>query len=165
MLNTRPLFEQLGPAHDQPPRGLHVYSLRLPTNGTLPDETVLEMRLPLTVQSDVGWGADNGGLSVMQGDQGLNDLQVIVERRGYGARAWAWRLAAGTVSLATSPEGFVCAEDAYAAGRVQLLEMRAGTPPQLSSVGSLMSESMKHKALPTLRRARSRRQPALASGW
>lgn len=101
----------------------------------------------------------------MQGDQGLNELQVIVERRGYGARAWAWRLSTGVQNLATSLEGFVCAEDAYTAGRVHLLEVRAGTPPRLSSVGSLMSESMKRKVLPAMRRPRGRRQPALPSGW
>lgn len=96
----------------------------------------------------------------MRGDKGLDELQVVVERRGYGTQAWAWRLTTGLMNLTTSREGFVCAEDAYTAGRAQLLTLRAGTPPQLSSVVSLVSTSVKNKVIPTLRRPPSGQQHA-----
>lgn len=60
----------------------------------------------------------------MLGDQGLNELQVVVERRGYGARAWVWRLSTGLGDVARSATAFVSAEDAYLAGRGELLARR-----------------------------------------
>ena len=101
----------------------------------------------------------------MQKDAGLNELQVVVERRGYGAQAWAWRLSTGMIDMATSTVGFVCAEDAYAAGRLQLLAMRGDTPPLLSSIGTLMRKSMKAKVLPVVRKPGLRRQHVIPAGW
>ncbi|MFC0389586.1 hypothetical protein [Muricoccus vinaceus] len=59
------------------------------------------------------------------GDQGLAQVQVLVERSGSGAEPWRWRLASGHQSIAASTRGFVSAENAHAAAKAKLLELKA----------------------------------------
>ena len=60
-----------------------------------------------------------------RGIQVHDEINVIVERRGYGANVWRWRLSNGSQDLARSNSGFRCAEDAYCEGRTNLLTLRA----------------------------------------
>lgn len=57
--------------------------------------------------------------------QAIDEPTIVIERKGYGADAWKWRLSNGLIDLAASVRGFLCAEDAYTEGKAALLQMRA----------------------------------------
>jgi len=54
-----------------------------------------------------------------------DEISVVVERKGYGANVWRWRLSNGAVNLAASDRAFRCAEEAYHDGKTNLLTLRA----------------------------------------
>ena len=58
-----------------------------------------------------------------------SDIQIVVERRGYGSRAWWWRLiedlpGAKLNPLGEADHGYRSAECAYEAAQSSLREMR-----------------------------------------
>lgn len=61
------------------------------------------------------------------GDQGIDEVRIVVERGGFGPHKWRWRLAReGGLSVGVG-SGFKSAEDAYQAARERVLDLRAGT--------------------------------------
>ena len=54
-----------------------------------------------------------------------DEISVVVERKGYGARVWRWRLTNGAVNVAESDRAFRCAEEAYHEGKTNLLTLQA----------------------------------------
>ncbi|MFC0384347.1 hypothetical protein [Muricoccus vinaceus] len=54
-----------------------------------------------------------------------DEVSVVVERKGYGARVWRWRLTNGTINVAVSDRAFRCAEEAYHEGKTNLLTLQA----------------------------------------
>ena len=59
----------------------------------------------------------------------LNDVQIVVERRGYGSSVWFWRLvedrpASNLKQLAEAPSGYRSAQGAYEAAQKLARQMR-----------------------------------------
>lgn len=55
----------------------------------------------------------------------LNDVQIVVERRGYGSSVWYWRLvedrpASNPKPLGQAPSGYRSAQCAYDAAKVSV---------------------------------------------
>lgn len=68
------------------------------------------------------------------GDQGIDEVRIVVERGGFGPHKWRWRLAReGGLSLGVG-SGFKSAEDAYQAARERALDLRV-----ISETGGITS--------------------------
>ncbi len=61
----------------------------------------------------------------MRGDSGFEEVRLFVERAGYGANKWRWRLADDSGVTVSVGSGFNSAEDAYVAARRQALALRS----------------------------------------
>ena len=61
-----------------------------------------------------------------RGDQGLDEIRIVVERGGFGQNKWRWRLANDGGLAIGLGSGFKSAEDAYRAGHQRMLDLRAG---------------------------------------
>lgn len=61
----------------------------------------------------------------MRGDVGPEEVRLFVERAGYGANKWRWRLTDDSGVTVSVGSGFNSAEDAYAAARKQALALRS----------------------------------------
>ena len=55
----------------------------------------------------------------------LDELTIIVERKGYGSEAWRWRLSNGMRDNEASVRGYSSAEEAYVTGKAHLLLKRS----------------------------------------
>lgn len=61
----------------------------------------------------------------MRGDVGPEEVRLFIERAGYGANKWRWRLADDSGVTVSVGSGFNSAEDAYAAAREHALALRS----------------------------------------
>lgn len=61
-----------------------------------------------------------------RGDQGLDEIRIVVERGGFGQNKWRWRLASDGGLAIGLGSGFKSAEDAYRAAHQRMLDLRVG---------------------------------------
>lgn len=59
-----------------------------------------------------------------RGDQGLDEIRIVVERGGFGQNKWRWRLANDGGLAIGLGSGFKSAEDAYRAAHQKMLDLR-----------------------------------------
>lgn len=63
----------------------------------------------------------------------MEEIQIVVERVGYGSRKWRWRLANECGLTIGLGAGFSGPESAYASAQQRLLDLRTGMGPDLVS--------------------------------
>ena len=64
-------------------------------------------------------------------DEGMEEVQIVVERVGYGRSRWRWRLANECGLTVAVGSGFSGPEGAYASAQKRLSDLRTGVAPDM----------------------------------
>ncbi|MBB5695541.1 hypothetical protein [Muricoccus pecuniae] len=91
------------------------------------------------------------------------DTDVVVERRGFRAEAWGWRITNNGHTVDGCERGYRCAEDAYAAAHTYLKHLRATSAPvKRSPKPEVRPEKQGLPEVPAKKRVHQRR---IIPGW